>query len=68
MNRAVVGQASRLPSGRLAPGFVAAWFGCGCCSASHSLPQEPLRMKQGGRPFTTPACKSSRIGMSPLVK
>ena len=45
-----------------------AWPGWGFWTGSHSLPPVPLRMKNGGRPFTVPAWRSSRSGSSALVK
>ena len=45
-----------------------AWPGWGLRAGSHSLPPVPLRMKNGGRPLTVPAWRSSRSGSSALVK
>ena len=50
MNRAVVGQASRLPQGRLAPGFVAGetpakTAGTACPTTAPSLFMVPIRAK-----------------------
>ena len=52
--------------GRISYGM--AWPGWGLRAGSHSLPPVPLRMKNGGRPLTVPAWRSSRSGSSALVK
>ncbi len=45
-----------------------AWPGRWSLAGSHSLPPVPSRTKNGGRPRTLPAWRSSRSGISPLVK